>query len=67
MAEASTIRDVLRILLEHREELKIGATPRLLMTNALRTLDGILARGAITAEERTGVVRIARIVLFSVL
>ncbi len=67
IAEAITIRNVLRILLEHRKELKVGATQRLLMSNALKTLDVIVARGAITAEERTGVVRVARLILFSVL
>ncbi len=67
IAEATTIRDVLRILLDHREELKIGATSRLLMTNSLKTLDGIVARGSITAEERTAVVRVARLILFSIL
>ncbi len=64
-SEAATIRDVLRTLLEHREELKIGPAQVLLMTNTLRSLDAIVARGTMTPEERTGVIRIARIVLIS--
>ena len=67
LAEALTIRDVLRTLLANREGLKIGAAPLLLMKNAIRSLDAIADRGAITAEERTGVVRVARIILMSVL
>jgi hypothetical protein len=66
-AEAVTIREVMRTLMAHRDALKIGPAQALLMTNALRSLDAIVARGAITPEERTGVVRVARVVLFSVL
>jgi Peptidase family M28 len=66
MAEALTIRDVLRTLLIHRADLEIGAANGLLMGNALRTLDAIAARGTITPEERAGVVRVARIVLMTV-
>jgi hypothetical protein len=66
MAEALTIRDVLRTLLAHRAELEIGVANVLLMGNALRTLDAIAARGTITPEERAGVLRVARIVLMTV-
>jgi hypothetical protein len=66
MAEALTIRDVLRTLLEHRDDLQIGAANSLIMRNTLRSLDAIAARGAITPEERVGVVRVARIVLMTV-
>ena len=66
MAEALTIRDVLRTLLAHRADLDIGAANGLLMSNALKTLDAIAARGMFTPEERTGVVRVARIVLMTV-
>jgi hypothetical protein len=66
LAEAVTIRDVMRTLLDHKDALKIGGPQVLLMTNALRSLDGIVKRGSITPEERTGVVRVARIVLLSV-
>jgi hypothetical protein len=66
LAEAVTIRAVMRALMEHREQLKIGAAPQFLMTNALKSLDAMIARGAITPEERSGVVRVARVVLLSV-
>jgi hypothetical protein len=65
-AEAVTIRIVIRTLLEHRETLKIGAAQTLLMNNTLRTLDAIAKRGAITPEERIGMVRATRIILISV-
>jgi hypothetical protein len=66
-SEAVTIRDVIRRLLAHRESLKIGTAQILLMTNTLRTLDGIVTRGTITPGERNGVVQVARIILASVL
>ena len=66
LAEAETIRAILRRLLEHREELKIGRVPLFVMNNALATLDAIIARGVMTPDERTGIVRAARIILLSV-
>jgi hypothetical protein len=65
--EAITIREVMRCLLANREKLEIGAFQVSLMTNTVRTLDGIVSRGAITPEERTAVVRVAQIVLATVL
>jgi len=65
-AEAVTIRNVLRTLHEHRDALKIGAGTNLLMRNALKTLDGIVERGTITPAERTGVVRVARVILIAI-
>jgi hypothetical protein len=65
-AEAVTIRDVMRTLMDNRETLKIGPAQVLLMTNALRKLDAIVERGTITPEERAGAVQAARIILISV-
>lgn len=65
LAEAVTIRDVFRILLKNRETLKIGAASAVVISNTLRTLDAIVERGKITAEERLGVIRVARVVLYS--
>jgi hypothetical protein len=65
-AEAVTLRDVIRILLEHRDSLKIGAAQGIMMSNTLRTLDGIVQRGSITADERTAIIRVARIILISI-
>lgn len=67
LAEAVTIRDAMRALYQNREQLEIGGAQALLMSNTLRTLDGIIARGAITPGERAGVVNIARFILASVL
>ena len=53
-------------LLEHRQALKIAPAQTLLMTNTLRGLDAIVARGVITPAERTAMVNVARIVLVSV-
>jgi hypothetical protein len=61
--EARTLRDVLRTLLEHRETLKIGPAQALLMSNTLRSLDAIVARGRMTDEERVAVIRVARLIL----
>jgi len=66
IAEATTLREVFRILLDHRQELKIGGFPVALMNQAIRTVDGIADRGAMTADERTRVIRAAQVVLFTV-
>jgi hypothetical protein len=66
-AEAVTIRDVLRILTKNSERLKIGRPQLFLINNTLSTLDDIVARGAITPEERGRVIQAARLVLITVL
>ncbi len=66
-AEAVTIRDVLRLLVKNSEKLKIGAPQLFLINNTLATLDGIVARGSITPDERARVIQAARIILFTVL
>jgi hypothetical protein len=66
LAEAVAVRDVLRTLLEHRQKLKIAPAQTLLMSNTLRSLDAIVARGTITPAERTAMVNVARIILISV-
>lgn len=67
LAEAVAIRDVLQILLDHRDDLAVKPPQAALMTGMIRQLDDILARGAITASERSRMVRVARVVLLSVL
>jgi hypothetical protein len=66
-AEAVAVREILRTLLEHRQVLKIAPAQVLLMSNTLRGLDAIVARGVITPAERSAMVNVARIVLISVL
>jgi hypothetical protein len=66
-AEAVTIREVLRLLAKARDRLKIGVAQLFVINNTLGLLDEIVARGAITPEERARVIQGARIVLFTVL
>jgi hypothetical protein len=65
--EALTIRELMRTLLEHRDDLKIKPAVVFVMKRTLTQLDAIAERGAITPEERRAVVRAAQIVLFTVL
>jgi hypothetical protein len=67
VAEAATVHDILRELLENGERLKIGGYKAVLMNNTMRRLEAIITRGTITPAERAGMVTIARLVLFSVL
>jgi hypothetical protein len=65
LAEAAAIRDVIRTLLEHRDSLQLGAAQVFLMNNTVRSIDGMLERRAITPAERTGLIRVARLLLVS--
>lgn len=67
VAEAAAVRDVIRTFLDRRRDLGIGPAKAAIMANALRTLDGVVARGAITPEERAAMVRVAQFILFTVL
>jgi hypothetical protein len=66
LAEAVTIRDVLRQLITHRETLHLGMAQLYLMNNTLKSLDGIIARGKFTPGERVNVVQAARVVLLTI-
>lgn len=66
LAEALTIRDVVKTMLAHQDDLKIGGPQAFLMRNALRTLDDVEKRGTVTPEERRSIVRVARVILLSV-
>jgi hypothetical protein len=66
LSEALTIREVLRMLAENAERLKIGSVPLFLIKSTLHTLDEIAARGSITPDERARVIQSARVVLFVV-
>jgi hypothetical protein len=65
--EAVTIRNVLRLFVTNRDTLKLGAPQLFLINNLLGTLDGIVERGSITADERARVLQAGRVVLFTVL
>jgi hypothetical protein len=66
LAEAVVIRDVLDPP-GPPDDLKIGVYQATLMRNTVRTLDAVVARGSITPGERSIMVRVAQIVLVSVL
>jgi hypothetical protein len=66
LAEAVTIRDVIRELIKHRETLRLGTAQLYLMNSTLTTLEGIVARGKITPGERASVVQAARLVLLTI-
>jgi len=63
LAEAVTMRDVIRKLVENQKALELGTAQLYLMNHTLRSLDDIIARGAMTAAERDSVIQAARIVL----
>jgi hypothetical protein len=66
LAEALTIRAVIRKLIDNRAALELGTAQMFLMNSTLGTLDGIIARGKITPAERTGVIQSARLVLLMI-
>jgi Peptidase family M28 len=66
-AEAVAVHDVLLIFAKNYDRLKIGGPQRFLINNTLSTLDGIVARGSITPDERSRVIQAARVILFTVL
>src|SRR5262249_10506463 len=66
IGEAVAIRDVLRLLSANSERLKIGVAQLFVIKSTLRLAEDIVARGAVTPEERTRVIQGARIVLFTV-
>jgi len=63
LAEAITLRDVIRKLMENQKALELGTAQLYLMNHTLRSLDDITARGAMTAAKRDSVIQAARIVL----
>jgi len=64
LAEALTIREVMGLLAQNAERLKIGSVSLFLIKSTLQSLDEIAARGSITPEERARVIQAARVVLF---
>ena len=66
VAEALAVRSVIRILLDHKDALKIGAYQQGLMGQTIRTIDEIAARGAMTPAERSKIARTAQVILFTV-
>jgi hypothetical protein len=65
--EAIAIRNVLTQLLANRDRLKIRGPQVFLMTNTLKSLDTIIQNGVFSEADRTRIIQVARIVLFTVL
>jgi Zn-dependent M28 family amino/carboxypeptidase len=65
--EAVVLRNVLRLLLDHRDKLEIKPLPTALIRSQLKTLDAVIERGSITPSERQRMLRGAQVVLYSVL
>jgi hypothetical protein len=63
LAEAVTLRDVLRKLLENQKSLELSGAPLHLMSSTLHNLEEIVGRGAITPAERAGIIQAARLIL----
>ena len=66
LAEAVAFRHVFQTLLDHRDDLKIGAYQVALIKRAIETADGVIKRGVLLDTERNVIVRTAQIVLFTV-
>lgn len=65
--EAIALRDVLRILQNNGQTVKVNAAQSFVIRSTLNLLDQIVGRGSIRPEERSRVIQGARIVLFTVL
>ena len=66
VAEALAIREVLRSLLQRREQFNLSAYQIRTIENTLKTIEQVEARGSLTAGERTRIARVAQILMFSV-
>jgi hypothetical protein len=67
VAEAAALAGVLRQLLAHAPELKLEGTKKGLVESALRQAEAVVQNGSYRPGERTRLVRLAQIVLFTVL
>ena len=65
--EAVVLRDVLRLLLDHRDDLEMKPLSAALIQAQLKTLDAVIQRGKITDSERQRMLRGAQVILYSVL
>lgn len=66
VAEARAFRHIFQTLMDHRDDLKIGAYQVALIKQAIRTADEVVARQSMTPSERNTIVRTAQVILFSV-
>lgn len=66
VAEALAVRDVLKTLLDHRQEFALGAFQVALMNQTIRTINEIDRRGSMTPDERSRIARTAQVIMFTV-
>ncbi|QDV33660.1 M28 family metallopeptidase [Tautonia plasticadhaerens] len=65
--EAVAIREVLAMLLEHEEELEIPALQKSMMSGMVERIGGWVEEGSLTPPQRMSMLRVAQVVLFTVL
>jgi hypothetical protein len=65
--EAETLREVLTLLLNNQEALRIGSTQMGLIRSTLGLIDEVIERGAPTVSERSRLIRAAQVILLTVL
>jgi hypothetical protein len=63
LAEAVTLRDIFRMLLENQKSLALSGTPLYLIGSTLHNLEEIIGRGAITPAERASTIQAVRLIL----
>ena len=64
--EAFAVREVLRGLLDHRDQFKLSPYQVSVMEQTIRSIDEIAQRGSMTAAERTRIARTAQVIMFTV-
>lgn len=67
LVEARTLRDVLKVLLEHSAQLQIKEAQTALLKGTVDQLDGIVTRGTFTPAERGRIVRVVQFILYTAL
>jgi hypothetical protein len=65
--EAIVLRDIMKSLNEHKDMLKIKPFQAGLLARELDELEGVVKRGTITPAERTRAVRVAQLIMITVL
>jgi hypothetical protein len=66
LVEAITLRDVISTLLQNQKTLELGSASTFVMKSTLKSLEEMIARGAITQAERANVIQAARLVLLMI-
>jgi hypothetical protein len=67
IGEAEAIGEVLQLLLDHEEQIKIPGAQRFMINGMLSRIDGWVEAGTLSPAQRASMVRVAQIVLFTVL